>query len=85
MRLTALYSFTGMLTSPKLIDPLQMALGMTLEFVPEHRLRMRDPARPGEDGPGHEVGAEGGEDGQVEQAGGGHDRRVVALLEGQPG
>ncbi|MGI9023314.1 MAG: DNA glycosylase AlkZ-like family protein, partial [Acidimicrobiales bacterium] len=39
----------------------------------------------GEDGPGHEVGAEGGEDGQVEQAGGGHHRRVGPLLEGGVG
>jgi hypothetical protein len=28
LRDTALYSFTGMLTRPKLIDPLQMARGM---------------------------------------------------------
>ena len=28
LRVTALYSFTGMLTRPKLIDPLQMARGM---------------------------------------------------------
>ena len=38
-----------------------------------------EPSRPagapsGQDGAGHQVGAEGGEDGQVEQAGGGHHR-----------
>src|SRR5215207_9815294 len=35
----------------------------------------------GEQGAGHEVGPERREDGQVEQAGGRHDRRVVALTE----
>src|SRR4051794_37375575 len=33
LRDTALKSFTGMLTSPKLIDPLQMALGMAKVYV----------------------------------------------------
>ena len=37
--------------------------------------------QPGEDGSGDEVGAEGRQDRQVQQAGGGHHRRVVALLE----
>src|SRR3954452_10597485 len=30
---TAVYSFTGTLTSPKLIDPLQMALGMAWDLL----------------------------------------------------
>ena len=38
-----------------------------------------------EDGAGYEVGAEGGEDRQVQQAGRGHHRRVVALLQCEPG
>jgi hypothetical protein len=33
LRETALNNFTGMLTSPKLIDPLQMALGMRKVYV----------------------------------------------------
>src|SRR3954451_17375766 len=35
LRDTALKSFTGMLTSPKLIDPLQMALGMAESVLPD--------------------------------------------------
>src|SRR5690606_29904395 len=39
----------------------------------------------GEDGSGHEVGAERREYAQVEEAGGGHHGAVVALLQGGPG
>jgi hypothetical protein len=34
LRETALYSFTGMLTSPKLIEPLQIARGMPQIYPP---------------------------------------------------
>src|SRR5262249_49319312 len=47
--------------------------------------RRRRPASAPEHGAGDEVGAERGEDGQVEQAGGGHHRRVVALPQRGPG
>ena len=89
--LTALNSLTGMLTSPKLIVPLQIGRGMA-PFFPESCARetaVAGQARLGsvsrEHRPGHQVGAEGGEDGQVEQAGGGHHRRVLPLLQRRPG
>ena len=48
-----------------------------------------DPSRPSvspaRHGPGDEVGAERGQDGQVQQAGGGHHRRVLALAQRRPG
>src|SRR5512134_3171251 len=87
LRLTAEKSFTGTLTSPKLIEPLQMGLGMVTVFPNFEELKSVTACvrSGGEDGSGDEVGAEGGEDGQVEQAGGGHHGAVVALPEGGAG
>lgn len=47
-----------------------IGLGLALLY----QARRRGRALAGEDGPGDEIGAEGGEDRQVEQPGGGHDR-----------
>src|SRR3546814_17048501 len=49
----------------------------------EHALD--DDFESGQDGAGYAVGAEGAEDREVEQACGGHHRRVLPLLEGQAG
>jgi hypothetical protein len=53
-----------------------IALGLALLYEARRppAARAGEPGLAGEDGPGDEVGAESGEDGEVEQAGGGHDR-----------
>jgi putative membrane protein len=42
-------------------------------------------ASTGEHRPGHQIGPEGGEDGEVEEAGGGHHGRVLTLAQRGPG
>src|SRR5262245_65329424 len=109
-----------MLTSPKLIEPLQMARAMRISFcstslhragrlpafptccagvggkstrvsaatcVSARRQALREALREAlrQERPGDQIGAEGGQDRQVEQARGGHDGRVLALLQGGPG
>src|SRR5436190_4858719 len=97
LRDTALKSFTGMLTRPKLIDPLQMARGMattvtiTRPIVHVNPLdrTVRDSLvhalwsvrRSRQDGAGYEIHAEPGEDGQVQQTRGRHDRGVLLLAQ----
>ncbi|GEM_PF-3590467 len=80
----------GMLVDPeRLADGVRwvwptvlVGLGIAL-LVGSTRNADRSDARPGpsprEDGAGDEVGAERGEDGEIEQAGGGHDRGVGTL------
>src|SRR5918999_4510119 len=79
LRETALYSFTGMLTSPKLIAPLQIALGMPsnllgsarLAFLAHAFLRVHVVAQPLERGRAHRAAL-----GPLAQLHAGHQPRV---------
>src|SRR4051812_41046911 len=74
LRDTAWKSLTGMLTSPKLIVPFQTGRGMPIvcPFGAKSETTFasrRPPVRTqsaGEHRPRHQIGAEGGEDGQVQ-------------------
>ena len=79
--LTAWNSLMGMATSPKLIVPLHTGLGMRTVCPEISRLYSRGRRSAGQHGAGDEIGAERGEDRQVEQPGGGHHGRVVALAQ----
>src|ERR1700704_2385977 len=69
---TALVSFTGMLTSPKLMEPLQRGRAIPPLSASEHRAS-------------NEIGPKGRQDGQIEESGRGHHGRVRPLFEGGSG
>src|SRR5664279_2756394 len=82
------YSFTGMFTRPKLIDPLQMARGMVTPMgrldhssLPCSVAGTTTSMSGGQQGPGDEVGSERREDGQVQQSGRRHHGRILPLLQ----
>src|SRR6056297_4306893 len=90
-RRTAWNSFTGIATRPNEIVPLQTGRAMVRVNHIHHDRKPptsgdapRGPrldSRRGEDGAGHDVHPEAREDGEVEQAGGRHHRRVVPLTQ----
>src|SRR5215216_7894435 len=76
---TALNSLIGIAINPKLMVPLQTGLGMRQRYTTAQPFGAC--ASSGEHSAGDEVGSEGGEDGQVEQPGGRHHGRVLALAQ----
>jgi len=79
----ALMWVTGMLTTLPLLVIAVWRWASTEERITQRAEALAGSA--GKHGPGDEVGAERGEDGEVEQAGGGHHRRVFALAQGSLG